>query len=261
MKDEDLIIEIQEKILSIYNKEKIYPLRGKDDSYEIDGKSILTWHSEVTRHCWCHNGNHFNFDQNIDDLLYISDELVYFTAHLFLYLPYISTPLKDAYSVNGKTIFPAFYNLERKRYDMYLNVAFEKVYNYWDRIGDLIASFFPQLFKGNIYFNSTINKLESEFADNEDFQWLLNFCNFEYINFNSERIQIVHYISQNTNTKWEQLGQTSDLMQSTQLTDKIISYPNYFKKMNEDCKIGFVKTLNFLEYVNLKLDYKCPDMK
>lgn len=259
MTDISFIEEFQKKIVLIYKNEKLIPLRGENDSYRINDRPILIWHGDVTRHCWCHFNAHFNFQQNIDELLFSSDEIVYFTAHLYFYRPYISTPLKDAYSTGKELIYPAFYNLPRKRYDMYLGIVFEKIYNYWDRIGDLIAAFFPNLFKGNIYFNSTIKGLKDKYEGNEDFDWLLNFVNNEYTKFNTQRIEIVHYISNNTSTKWQQLKQVGNYNESKIMTEKVLNFPDYFKDMNELAKTGFIKTMQFLEEVNKVESYKCPD--
>ncbi|AWH86840.1 hypothetical protein HYN59_17765 [Flavobacterium album] len=260
MKNIELIEELQNKISTIYLKEQLFPLRGENDSYEIDNKPILIWHGDVTRHCWCHYKAHFNFDDNIDELLYSSDEIVYFTAHLYLYRPYISTPLRDAYSIEGKMIYPALYNLPRKRYDMYIGIVFEKIYNYWDRIGDLIAAFFPHLFKGNIYLNTTIKGLKDKYNGNENFEWLLNFVNNEYSDFNTQRINIVHYTSHNTSTKSQQLRQVTDYNETKLLSEKILNFPDYFKEMNELAKTGFIKTRRFLDDVNKVENYKCPDL-
>ena len=259
MKDEDLINEINSKIIEIYKSNSLIPLRGEYDSYKLNGKPILTWYNEITRHCWCNFNAHFNYNKNIDELLYSSDEIIYFTAHLYFYKPYINTPLKDSYWTGKTTIYPVFSNLPGKRYDMFVGVCFEKVYNYWDRIGDLIASFYPNRFKGNIYFSKTIKKLESEYRGNKDYDWLRNFVDNEFTDFNQERIDVVHYISKSTQQKWNQLGHVTDYNKSKALTDKILSYPEYFKQMNEICKIGFEKTLNLLEEINKRENYDCEN--
>ena len=257
MNDKELIRSINDKIVSIYETEKLIPLRGENDSYELNGKQILMWFNEITRHCWCNFNSHFNYDKNIDDLLFTSDEIVYFTAHLYFYKPYINTPIKDAYYTGTTMIYPVFGNLEGKRYEMYIGVVFEKIYNYWDRIGDLIASYFPKKFKGNVYFSQTVKALENDYKGNFDYDWLLNFVNNEFSEFNKERINIVHYISKSTEQKWEQLGHITDYAKTKFLNDKRLSFPDYFKNMNELTKVGFEKTVNLLEEINKRENYNC----
>ena len=260
MEELKFLEEFNNKIISIYIKENLHPLRGVGDSFELpNGKQILMWHSETTRHRNCHfSPDHFDYISNIDDLLFVSDEIVYFTAHLYLYRPYINTPMKDAYlTPNGTWIYPVFQNGPGKRYEMYINVCYEKLYNYWDRIGDLIASFFPSTFTGNIYFPRVIQNLKSKYSGNADLDWLINFAENDYKEFNEVRIKTVHKIAINTETKWQQLGHVTDEQKSRELTEKILSFPDYFKKMNELCVEGFIKTLSFLEFVNKTEGYHC----
>ncbi|HAD79225.1 Cthe_2314 family HEPN domain-containing protein [Empedobacter falsenii] len=257
MEDVKLINEINNKIIDIYNKQELIPLRGKDNSYIINNKQILSWHSEVTNPCFCKYEGHFNYMNNIEELLFISDEIVYFTAHLYFYNPYINDPIKDSYTFENKTIYPLFENLAGKRYDMYTNTCFEKVYNYWDRIGDLIASFYPNLFRKNIYFSDVMNKLEDLYFESENYKWLKVFLDTEFKSFNKQRINIVHKVTKNSEKRIEQSNNITDYEKSKILTEKYSSYPTYFKEMNEKCKIGFVKTLNLLEEINNKENYNC----
>lgn len=260
MEELRLLKEFNETIISIYNQEKLYPLRGYKDSFELpNGKQILVWQNEITRHRNCHFApNNFDYNSIVDDLLFISDEIVYFTAHLYLYKPHINTPMKDAYMTpNGTWIYPVFQNYTGKRYEMYINVCYEKLYNYWDRIGDLIASFFPSVFTGNIYFPKVMQSLKTQYVGNTDFDWLLDFSETEYKTFNEVRIKTVHKIAINTEIKWQQLGHVTDEQKSRELTEKILAYPDYFKKMNQLCIEGFTRTLSFLEHVNKIEGYRC----
>ncbi len=261
MQDPHLIQFIDEKIRTIYHSEQLIPLRGKNDSNELNGKPILSWFNEITRHCWCHFPDNFDFNKSIDDLLYTSDEIIYFTAHLYLYRPYINTPIKDAYQAGKNIIYPVFENLAGKRYEMYLGVAFEKVYNYWDRIGDLIASFFPNKFREPIYFIKTIKMLENDYKGNLEYDWLFDFSQNKFKDFNSQRINIVHYYSKNTEYKWEQYGHINDYNKSKELNDKRVSYPEYFNEMNEMSKVGFEKTLKLLEEINKREKYNCEKLR
>lgn len=261
MEELNFLEEFNRKIISIYQREQLYPLRGKENSYLLpNGNKILVWHNEVTRHRNCHySPDYYNYNSNIEDLLFIGDELIYFTAHLYLYRPYINTPMKDAYiTPNGNWFYPIFQNGPGKRYEMYVNVCYEKVYNYWDRIGDLIASFFPTQFKGNIYFSKVLHVLKSKYAGNKDFDWLLNFSETEYKNYNESRIKTVHKIGVNTENHWKQMGHVTDEQKSIDLTNEILNYADDFKKMNYLCIEGFQRTLSFLEHVNKTENYHCP---
>jgi hypothetical protein len=259
MDDQELINKLNESISTIYGKEKLYPLRGENGSYKLNGKQILTWYFEVIKKGSCHFKTNYDYDQNIDELLFISDEIVYFTALLYFYRPYINNPLKDSYTMGDKKVYPVFTNLSGKRYDMYLDVLFEKNYNYWDRIGDLIASYFPTIFKAkeNIYFVTTIKRLEEKYKGNSDYDWLLEFVKNDFKEFNKERKKIVHSISKSTELKLKHLSNTTNYEETKKLINKRLSYPDYFKAMNEKCIIGFERTLNFLDQINKDENYNC----
>lgn len=257
MNDKTLIYELNQKILSIYEKENLIPLRGEDNSHKLpNGKEILAWHFEVTRHCWLYyKNNHFDYNRNIDDLLFSSDEIVYFLAHLYLYKPYINNPIKDSYHTGQNMVYPMNINLEGKRYDMYLGVVFEKIYNFWDRIGDLIASFFPKRFTGNVYFSKTIIDLKIDYSGNADYDWLYEFVENEFMDFNKERINIVHYVSKNTDHVWEQLNHVTDFNKTKAFVEKRANYVEYFKDLNRKTIIGYEKTINLLEKINNREGY------
>lgn len=259
MTDRELIIEIDKKVKQIYSDNDLIPLRGKGNSYKIHGKDILMWFGEVTRHCSCMFKENIDHNKLIEDLLLTSDEIVYFTAHIYLYRPYINNPIRDSYTVGDRVIYPMFTNLEGRRYEMFSGVLFEKMYNYWDRIGDLIASFYPKLFPRDKYFPVVIRKLKENFTDNPDFNWLYRFLQNEYKVFNKERILVVHEISNSTERNWRQLSHITDYEKTKSLHEEKLKYPEFFKNMNELCKTGFVKTLNLLEEINKRENYRCPE--
>jgi hypothetical protein len=149
MDNYELIWSFQEKIVQIYKQQHLTPLRGENDDYKINGKEILTWFHDVTNpNALKYNLHNIYFDLQ-NDLLICSDEMIYFTAHLFLYGPYTNNPLQEGHIFGESEIFPNRQNLEAKRYNMFADIISQKTYNFWDRIGDLIASFFPDRIKAH----------------------------------------------------------------------------------------------------------------
>lgn len=262
MEEIELLKSFNKRIIEIYNEQNLVPISGKDGSLNLpNGKPLLSWSNSITRHRNCaFETTKVNYHQLIDDLMFISDELVYFTAHLFLYRDYINDPLKDAVTTNGGQVFyPIYTNVPGRRYAMYLNICYEKVYNYWDRIGDLIASFFPDDFTGNIYFSNVIRDLQSTYAGNNDYDWLHNFATTTFRDYNANRIKTVHTISHSTENKWKQLSQVADEAKTRELSEKILAYADEFKKMSDLCIEGIIRTLDFLEHVNKDKGYQCPN--
>lgn len=248
----ELINEYQLAILDIYKQEDIQCLRGFDNKYKIKNKQIIMWFFDVTRRCNIKYPLNFNYFKNIDDLLLCSDEIMHFTGQLYLYRPFLNNPLIDAIrTVSGKLIFPNLQNLEAKRYYMYSDIAYEKIYNYWDRIGDLIASFFPEQIKlERVFFTTALDKVPKEFQSNDAYKWLLNFKENGYHMLNSKRKDIVHYTSSNTNGKYSHLfnsGNKKDIIKWVEERHSIAD------KLKEQIRLtidGFYYTLLFLEAID-----------
>jgi hypothetical protein len=190
------------------------------------------------------------------DLCFLSEEITYFTAMLYLYRPFVENPLSSPIKIDGKTFYIADQTLEGKRYDYFVDILFEKIHSFYDRLANQIAVLFPDKLKkkDNIHFHKVIEKLQVDYADNNDFSWLLNFRDNEYKVMNDQRRNSVHKISIVTKNFNEQaLKNSMDYEKTKGLTDKRMDYPDYFKKMHYLCLLGFEKTLGFLEVVKKKI--------
>jgi len=275
-----IIDAIQEAIVEIYKSEQIQVLSGMDAKFILPNeKQVLAWNSEVISGVYKYqraknielNPNNFQFQKNLDNLLFNSDEVAYFTANTFLYKDKISNPLDDEQRYydekEGKwiTYYPHFPNLASKRYSMYVAAAFEKIYNYWDRIGDLLwATYFQNDLKEfAVDFNRVIDNISNkypEYSQLESFQWLLNFKQNDYKNLNEVRKNIVHYSSIDIEFKWKHLGQfvNADGIHQNVLSEKdeilkIITerkeYYNILKKEIDNTIEGFIKVHELIEEI------------
>lgn len=251
MEHRDLIWEIQKTIIEIYYKHDLINLRGLNNDYQLNGKQILLWYSEVTRKCAVNYNGQFNYFKTLDDLFFCSDELLYFTAHLFLYRPYINNPIEDGFYVSERTVYPNYQNLEAKRYSMYADITSQKAYNYWDRIGDLIASFFPNKLKPHqIFFPSAIDCIPEQFHASSNYTWLKEFKEVGYQELNRIRKQIVHYTTSDTDYKYKHLDNSSDRQAMEILQAEREGLAEFYKRHIGFTLQGFEKTLYFLEELN-----------
>jgi hypothetical protein len=247
----EILQNYQNLIHEKYIEHSLTSIRGLKDNFEIKGKQIYIWHEEVTRKFSFKHNYKFNYNQNIDDLIFNSDELLYFTAQLYLYRDFINNPINDSYNYSGKIIYPNLQNLYSKRYNMLIDLTFQITYNYWDRIGGLIASVFPDRIKSNkIFFPSAIDAIPSDFEKNESFLWLKNFKENEYLELNKSRKLIVHYNSSDTIFKYSHLENVTNFDKITSLQDKKESIPELFKTHISLSLIGIEKTLQFFDYLN-----------
>lgn len=238
----ELINELHSKTIEIYHKENLRCLRENEEhDYTLNGKNILTWHSEATSNL----KQPFNHFENIDNLLFISDEIMYFTSQLFLYRPYLNNPLDNPIRIKDKVYFPYSMYLADRRYFMFSEIVFEKVYAYWGQIANLLAASLEEKIEENrIYFPGIIQKISRK--DSENYKWLFNFINSDYSELNSHRKLIVHHRGLETKFKFEHLKVGSDRIEMERLIHDRDELPEYFKKHIELTLIGFEKSLEFI---------------
>ncbi len=101
-------------------------------NYEIEGKNSLEFFSDVVR-----SKNRlkefeakFGFDgQFYNDFMNISYNMEYFIALCSIYQPYINNEFADEVYIQ---------NMYDYRYLMYINIGIQFIYNFWDRVGDLL---------------------------------------------------------------------------------------------------------------------------
>ena len=251
----DLLNEYNDRIKSIYNEYGLDCINRLDDSHKIHDKQMLSWHSDISRRCQIANKMHFDYFKNYDDISYCSDEILYFTAHLFLYRPYMNNPIDDSIWFSTRMIYPNYVNLGTKRYYMFADIVLEKLYNYWDRIGDLIASYFPELIsERRVYFTTALDIIPNEYRELDSFKWLSEFRNNSYKDLNNKRRQVVHYTTSITRDKHNHLNLSNE--------EEVIAWQkernglaDYFNEQIHITLEGFYQTLLLLEEVD-KTKYK-----
>lgn len=276
----DIIEEIQKAIKEIYKSEKIEVLSGMNKEYLLpNGKQLLVWNSKTISDIYLYqrdkgidlNPNNFQFQKNLDNLLFNSDEVAYFTANAFLYKDKISNPIENAHSYfddkdkKWMKYYPNFPNLASKRYSMYVAAAFEKIYNYWDRLGDLLwATYFQDKLKEkNVDFARVIDLIKinyPEYQNFESYKWLLDFKDEKQKKINDIRRNIVHYTSIDVEFKSKHLGQfeneegkmqnvLSDKNQIERLMDERIAYADILKNEIINTIEGFIQIHNLIECI------------
>lgn len=125
-----------------------------------DGKNPLAFYSEVTsRHVHIKKVPLFLWD----DLFFISNDLVHFTSLLFLLRPFINDATKESGTYHQ--------NWYDARYLSYASVLHSSVYNFGDRIGDLLHCFFATgLLDDKIYIGRVLNNFPAAHKGSTNFQ-------------------------------------------------------------------------------------------
>jgi hypothetical protein len=76
---------------------------------------------------------------------------------------------------------------------MNCSLAIELLYNFWDKIGDLLNYCFGVITRPNVYFASVVNKIPSTYHSSSNYDWLKNFVDSDFTTLLDTRNKIVHY--------------------------------------------------------------------
>ncbi len=251
MKDRRKVIQgFQEVMHEVYDQYNLTSLRGLNHEYTLNGKQIVSWYFEVVRKGRVKYHDSFDFNKNFDDLIFCSDEILYFLAQMYLYRPFMNNPLNDGFLHGEKIVYPNEQNLEAKRYNMIANIVSEKLYNYWDRIGDVLAVYFPELIKPKqVYFVKIIDAIPQEFRDDENYKWLEEFKVNHYTQLNRLRKRNVHYITVDTELKYHHLNKVWSRDEMVQWVEDRNAIADFYRKQYDYTFEGFEKTLNLIKKV------------
>lgn len=247
-----LLWEYNKLIQGVYQQQGLTCLVGLHNERENQGRHVFTWYEDVVHKCRVKYGlgtiPHLKL---FTDLSFCSTELLYFTACLFLYRPYINNPVTDGFQTGTGMLYPNYPNHYGVRYDMFTDIASQKAYNYWDRIGDLIASFFPEkLSPNNIYFATAMDIIPSEFHNSENYKWLIDFKENGYVKLNAKRKQVVHYSTTSTDFTYEHLENSGNREAMQQMQDDREALADFYKEQVNLSLEGYEKTLLLLEEIS-----------
>ncbi|RSK50120.1 Cthe_2314 family HEPN domain-containing protein [Hymenobacter rigui] len=257
MEDLELIRTWHRRIQAIYAQEFLTSIRGIDDEqrYQHNNVNLYERYYQVTSQSRNkREGDSFNREYIIDDLTYLSDQVLYFTAEVYLYAPYINNPLEHGIQPPGysRVLYPNYQNLPAKRFDMSAETAFEKLYGYWNRLANLINYFLPTpIAEKKVSFSVVVDALEQQtsYQDNEGLKWLVAFKKNEYKKFLDKRNPVVHHLTTATAFRFNHLN-ARDKETLELLMQKRFSTPNFLKQNLQLSIESFVHTLNLLEEIN-----------
>ncbi len=222
--------------LDIHHKQmqEVYHASGlkclSNDGYTYKGVNILVNPDSGFEHpLW-------NSYKNLRDILNCSQDLMYFTGNLFLYAPYINNPLNDVTTEPfGYPVSHYHQNWYDHRFCTFISCCFEKAYNYWDRIGDLLYSFYPTLLPNirSVDFTRIVDAIHKLGETDDDFVWLYEFRISHYEELNKFRKDVVHYYQYETTFHFEHTINCTDLERIAVIWGEKQGFPEYFKSQLE----------------------------
>lgn len=259
--DIEIAWEYHNRLIEVYQKKKLESLEGLDGDYEVKGENILQSFMDakskmqvIYDEAALKKGKKpdFEFRRAFHDLCLISREILHFTGLTYFYLPYLENPENNRIlSGKGNFIYPLYQDMPDKRFFMYMTVCYEKLYNYWDRIGDIIAAYFPESIESKrVYFGGIDEFVPARHHSNEHFQWLVSFKNDNYSHMNEIRKNIVHNDNPDTDYYFNYLKEVKDLKRVKRLVQKRSEVPSKIKTQITYTLEGIIRLIRFMEYLN-----------
>jgi hypothetical protein len=218
------------EIGQIIKDEKLVSL--SDNDYQYKDQNVLILSKSNNQNC-NRTFKKFNDIKNIDDLINCNNDLKLFTAHLFYYKPLINNPINEAYLIDGKFMSTYFQNGADWIYSSFVSSCYEKLYHFWDRIGDTLAYYLNvDIKEDQINFPKVIEILTKRdvIKDNPYFKKLLNFKTNEFKEFNKHRKDNVHYYQFETTYRFEHAINSGDKEKIENLWKWKEEMPEYFKQ-------------------------------
>lgn len=221
-----------------------------DNDYVYNNRNIL----DVLKISKLQNPKMPNFNKfkNCWDIINCNVDFRLHVALLYIYLPYINNPIKEFFKDEDFYSALYFQNIYDKRFSCYASICFEKLYNYLDRVGDLLAYNdlkFQRYSESKIYFNTAIDNFKKDklFYGQKYFDKIVKYRDEEYKIINSNRSQIVHYYHFETQYRFDFTMNSTNKEKINELWAFKSSLPEFFKERLYHSNELFYNVLNFLE--------------
>jgi hypothetical protein len=173
-----------------------------------------------------------------DEFIAISKDIKYVTGILFFLRPYII----DTEESDGKYL----QNLPDRRYLVYATFGLQSVYNFWDRLGDMLYLFFPTKIKPNdVYFGRVFNEIAEEYKSSKAYIELKELYD-EMKDILDLRHNSVHHFQIETLHYWGNTQHYDNDDERNKLNAEKFTYPDKLKRAMEVCNKAFVAALNLI---------------
>jgi hypothetical protein len=185
-----------------------------------------------------------------DELDLITKDLKYITGILFLLQPYINNVQHFQNNYNQ--------NFEDRQYLMYANFGLQTLYNFWDRIGDLINVYFETGLKPtDIYLAKVLNNINPIYKQSVEYKKLKSICENELRHMLTNRNQAVHYFQLDTKYRWGNIENYNDGIKQTELNLEKHQLANEMKQLLNLSLQGYKLAIDFINILpDTKLIFK-----
>lgn len=235
--------QFNEQIFQVYKERDLFNLSQR----EFAGKNSGMYISDVCRRkINIHEIPYSDFKIH-DELDFISKDLKYVTGVLYFLRPYIV----DTRFTEGTY----HQNLPDRRYLMYANFGLQSIYNFWDRIGDLIYLYFETgLPNEKVYLGRVLTNMKNPYAaDPKSIQTdavyleLRELYENELKPFFDERNDAVHHFQLEAQHYWGNIELRKDRPKALELNRQKHEYPEFMKRHLELFFRGYDLALRLID--------------
>ena len=233
LSQQNIFIQLDKHLYAEYEDRELRCL----DEYKIDDKSASSfYHNAIDKK---NRINNFNSVDLIFDIQFISQDIKFLTGLLFLLRPFINVPSEEEGTY--------FQNRYDARYLTFASIAHQNVYNFWDRIGDLLYFFFNTgLEEKKVYFTTVMSNFPDKYKTSEHYLKLNDLYEKNIKSLLNTRIQIVHYKQLKTKHYLGIFQNYKDQQIKDNLEKEKKCYPEYFKNHLDYCNTGFKYSLKLI---------------
>lgn len=220
------------------------------EQVKFNNKSFLTFATDILRKPRSINVSINDFEI-IDDIARISQDIGFLFGEIIQLKKYLGSYISNPQSFNGKVYYNYSPSFIDKRYFFLVGVMLEILYNYWDKIGDLLAIYFtPNIHSRQIYFPKVIDNITSPYDQSSNYIWLKTFKDNDYSLLNTERKQVVHY--KNIESKFHDLYRSNfdNKVELEKLQQEKIDMTTFLDKQHKLTFDGFEKSFLLIDEIN-----------
>lgn len=178
---------------------------------------------------------------------YLTQELKYQTSMLHILANGINNPNEE-----NNTYIQTVYD---HRYLMYANWSLQTLYNYWDRLGDLLwHAFETNINLKNVYFKVVFDAIPEQYKCSTYYKHIKDIYEKKIINLFQYRHQTVHHYSLETIYRWTHI-QNPDFRRNAEMYEAKKELASIFKEQLSICLDIYNVVVNLInELPNKKND-------
>ncbi len=247
--EKKLLKEFNDKVIDVC-KEK--DLIGFDDlELKIDNKGLSSIYTDITRKQRTNTfPKPFHDFNTYDDLTRVTQDIRFLLGQLILYKPYITNYLSGKTTWKGQTFFRYFPSRFDKRYFMTSGLIISLLYNYWDKVGDLLDNCFGVIAAGrNVYFGTVIRNFPNQYHTSTNYIWLRDFKDNEFQDLLDKRNEIIHYSALESRYFEQYQDNYKDEAEIQKLQDEKEGIVDYLINHNKLMFSGFEKAIKLIDEI------------